>query len=707
MMIHKIISLIIGLMAGLFLVLPVTMAQENQEAFRWKAPEAGPAPEIRIGDYETFTLDNGLRVILVENHKIPRVSYSLSLLNNPVLEGEKAGYVSLAGDLMGRGTKNRTKAELDEAIDFIGASFGTSANGLRGSSLTKHQERLLDVFTDVLYHPSFPQEELDKLMTQVLSGLAQAKEDPGTIANNVSSVLSFTRNHPYGEVETEESVQKVRAEDCVAYYSTWFRPDNAILTIVGDIDRSQAESIVGKYFARWEKPGSPLVNQALVDVPFPGSTEVAFAHKEGAVQSTIQIVYPVDLPMGSPDAVKVSVMNTILGGGGFMGRLMQNLREDKAYTYGAQSDIEPDEHIGIFMAGASVRNEVTDSAVVQFLYEMERMIKEQVSEEDLRMAKSVLAGSFARGMESPQTIARFAYNTIRYNYPNDYYANYLKKLDAVTVQDVQDMAAKYIRPDKAHIVVVGSKDDVAAKLLVFDGDGVIDYYDAYGNKVEMSQASAPEDVNAESVIRQYIAATGGEAKMNEVTSLRTVAGMNLMGQDFEMVVIKKHPGKLYQRMGNASMTIQEVAFNGQKMKMSGMGGSQVITEGEEFEAIKKEAVMFTALEYLKGGYTLELNGIEKVDGHDAYKVVITDDTGNKETQFFDLESHLLVKHVATQSAQGQTVTVITKFTGYEEVQGLMFPKKVSVVGGAPFPINMEMTSIEINADIPDSTFEAE
>ena len=701
---HKLLIFIFSLAAGFFLFQPAADAQENKEPFRWKAPEAGEAPVIHIGDYELFTLENGLQVILVENHKIPRVSYSLSLLNNPVLEGDKIGYVSLAGDLMGRGTTTRTKAEIDEAIDFIGAFLNTSAGGIRGSSLTKHQDNLLEVFTDVLYNPAFPQEELDKLITQEMSNLAQAKQDPGAIANNVSSVLNFSRNHPYGEVETEETIKNVSVEDCSAYYQRFFRPDNAILTIVGDINREQAEKMVTRYFAGWKKPATPLVEEELVQVNMPQSTEVAFAQKDGAVQSQIQIVYPVELGMGSPDAIKVSLMNTILGGGGFMGRLMQNLREDKAYTYGAQSSIQADEHIGSFGAYASVRNEVTDSAVVQFLYEMNRMVNEDVTEEDLRMAKSVLAGSFARGMESPQTIARFAYNTIRYNYPLDYYTNYLKNLEAVTVQDIRDMAAKYIRPDRCYIVVVGEKDDVADKLLAFDDSGAIDYFDAYGNKLDMRKADAPEDLTAEKVVRDYVDAIGGEARMKEVKTLRMVAGMNLMGQDFEMVMIRKAPGKFYQKLGNASMMLQEQVFDGQKLKMSGMGGSQVVTEGAEFEAMKREAKMFAALDYFTDEYSLELSGIEKVEGKDAYKVIATDAKGEKESLFFDLESHLMIKTVSTQSAQGQTVTVATKMSDYDTFGGVKFPRKIGIVGGAPFPINMEFTTIEVNGEVPDSTF---
>jgi predicted Zn-dependent peptidase/outer membrane lipoprotein-sorting protein len=678
-------------------------AQKNDEDFRWKAPEPAESKVIQMADYEQFELINGLKVILVENHKLPRVSYSLSLLHNPVLEGDKAGYVNITGDLLARGTESKTKAEIDEAIDFIGASFSTSANGMYGSSLTKHQDAMLEVLVDVLYNPSFPEDELQKIVTQTLSGLAQTKENPQSIANNVSRVVNFSKMHPYGEVETEASVKNVTVEDCKKYYQKYFRPDNAILTIVGDTNKKDAMEKVGKYFGKWEKPASSLEYKPLPEVEFPETTEVAFAQKEGAVQSYIQIVYPVDLKRNSPDAIKVSVMNTILGGGTFMGRLLQNLREDKAYTYSANSRISPDEHVADFGAYASVRNEVTDSAIVQFLYEMERMVKEPISGEDLKMAKSVLAGGFARSMESPRTIARFAYNTIRYNLPDDYYANYLQNLEAVTVEDVMEMSKKYIRPDKAYIVVVGNKDEVADKLQRFDDSGTVDYYDPFGNMVEMKNEAAPSDMTAVAVIENHISAIGGKANMDKVRSIKMVAGMSIMGQDLEMVMIRKD-GKYYQKMGNQNLTIQEQIFDGEKAKVKSMAGNKDITEGPELDAIKKEAKLFVILDYFTDEYKLDLTGIEQVDGKDAYRIIAKDANGKAETMFFDKENFMLLKVVTTQEGNGQSVTVSSSFKEYQEVEGLMFPKKMSIVGGAPFPINLEFTTLEVNGEVDDSIF---
>ncbi len=449
---------------------------------RSKAPQPGPAPKIQLGDYEEFTLPNGLQVIVVENHKLPRVSFQLSMDNDPLLEGDAAGYASMAGAMLTKGTKTRTKAELDEEIDFIGARLSSSDGGIFAASLTKHVPTLLELVSDVVLNPSFPQDELDKMKKQRLSALASSKDDPNDIARNVANVLRYGKDHPYGELVTEGSVEKITLDKCKEYYKTYFRPNVAYLAIVGDIDAEEAKKMVGKYFGAWEKSEVPTYSYKTPEAP--SSRKMAFVDKPGAVQSVISVTYPVNLKPGTPEAIKSRVMNQVLGGGVFSGRLMQNLREDKAYTYGARSSLSTDKLIGRFSAGASVRNEVTDSSIVQFMHELNRMLDEDVAADHLQLVKNSMTGSFARSLERPETMARFALNSLRYKLPKDYYATYLEKLNAVTIADVREMARKYIKPDNAYILVVGNKDEVASKLGGFASSGKVDFYNADGDPIE-------------------------------------------------------------------------------------------------------------------------------------------------------------------------------------------------------------------------------
>ncbi|MFM9986244.1 MAG: M16 family metallopeptidase, partial [Flavobacteriales bacterium] len=348
---------------------------------RSHAPAAGPAPVIQIGEAQQFQLANGLKVIVVENHKLPTVSYNITLDLDPVSEGTKAGYVSMAGELLKSGTTARSKAQIDEAVDYIGASLNSSATGVGGNCLVKHSEKFLDVMSDVLLHPSFPEDEIQKSVKQALSGLASGKTDPNSISENISSIMNYGSNHPYGELITEASVSAIQRSDLVSYYTSNFKPGVAYMVIVGDITLDKAKEQAEKYFGAWK--GGTVAPRVYDQPKAPGANRVGFVPLPGAVQSVIDVTYPIDLKPGTQDAIVASVLNNILGGSGFQARLMQNLREDKAYTYGAYSAISSDEVIGSFSAGASVRNEVTDSSITQIIYEMERLVNEPVPDSTL------------------------------------------------------------------------------------------------------------------------------------------------------------------------------------------------------------------------------------------------------------------------------------------------------------------------------------
>ena len=319
----------------------------------------------------------------------------------------------MMGSALMTGTTTKTKAQIDESVDFIGASLSTSSSGAYASSLSKHKETTLALMSDVILNPTFPEEELAKMKKQTLSGLMANASDPSAMSSNVSAVMTFGKDHPYGEVETSESVESITAAMCKDFYTTYFSPSISYLIIVGDISKKEATTLVEKNLGSWAAKEVP---SHAYDMPMaPKANEVDFVNKPGAVQSTISIVYPLDLKPGSTDAIASSVMNAILGNSGFMARLIQNIREDKAYTYGAYSSLSPDALVGDFYAGAEVRNEVTDSAIIEFLFEMDRLTMEPIGDEELQNVKNYLNGRFARSLERPQTVARFALNTARYN----------------------------------------------------------------------------------------------------------------------------------------------------------------------------------------------------------------------------------------------------------------------------------------------------
>ena len=248
---------------------------------------------------------------------------------------------------------------------------------------------------------------------------------------------------------------------------------------------------------------------------------------DGAVQSVLKLTHTVTIPPGSKDAIAVSVMNSILGGGAFSGRLMQNLREDKAFTYGARSNISIDPLLGAFTAYADVRNEVTDSAVVEFLYEIRRMKTEPVDSASFAVTKNYMTGSFARSLENPNTAARFALNIQRYNLPADYYLTYLEKLNAVTIEDVQRVAKNHLRPDQLHITCVGNI-SVAESLTKFATNGTVELFDAYGKPI-IERTSAEDGVTSEMVIKGHYEAIGGVKSISKLSGVLRTGSMEMGG----------------------------------------------------------------------------------------------------------------------------------------------------------------------------------
>ena len=235
------------------LLTSVGMAQVD----RTKAPAPGPAPKIQLGNYETFTLENGLQVFLVENHKMPRVSWQLYVNRGVVSEGDHAGLQSLMGSALMTGTTTKSKSQIDEQVDFIGARVSTSSYGGFASSLSKHKETTLGLLSDVILNPTFPEEEMDKMKKQTLSGLMANASDPAAMSANVSAVVTFGKSHPYGEVETSESVESITTDMCKEFYTTYFKPNVSYLIIVGDITKKEALPLVKKNFDSWAKGDVP------------------------------------------------------------------------------------------------------------------------------------------------------------------------------------------------------------------------------------------------------------------------------------------------------------------------------------------------------------------------------------------------------------------------------------------------------------------
>jgi len=600
---------------------------------------------------------------------------------------------------MSSGTTNKSKAEIDETVDFIGADFSTYQNGMYGLTLTKHKSEFLEIFADVLLNPSFPIDELEKNKKQAISGLISSKTNPEFIATRVSQKLR-NGNHPYGEIRTEETIENITKEHLVNYYNTYYKPNTSYLVIVGDIKLKQAKKDAEKYFGTWKKG-----EVAKHEYQFPNKnigTRVALVHKENAVQSYIYISYPVNLKVGDKEALPAVLANDVLGSGVFSARLISNLREDKGYTYGAYSNLSRDPLVGNFNAYAQVGTDVTDDAVNQFIIEMNLMKNELVDNETLDLFKTVRTGSVARSLERPQTIARFAVNTMKYSLPSDYYQKYFEAIDAITNTEIQTVSQKYIDPNQAIIVVVGDKEKIAESLKKYSESGEIEMYDIYGNPVkEEVKKSIPEGVTAETVIEKYILAIGGRENLEKIQDVTMEATTSMNGMEIKQKTHKKTPNKYASIMSMNGNVMQQQAFNGERGIMKGFGGEKEIL-GDDLENLKVDATLNAELKYAELGVKLNLEAIESIEGKDAYKIKVVNPTGETTFEFFDLESGLRILSKQNIVVPQGEFTQMENFSDYREVEGILYPYTIKISGIQNLVLKVD--SISINNDLSDDLF---
>lgn len=663
---------------------------------RSKIPEPGPAPEVRLGEPQTFELDNGLKVFVVENHKLPTVAFSLLVDADPILEKEKAGFLDAVGELMRRGTASQTKEQIDEAVDFIGADLYTSHNSIYGACLSKHSDSLLNLISEVILTPNFNQEELNKIKNQTLSGLKVRNTNPNAISRIVSNALIYGKDHPYGEFETEKSWQNITLEDCRSHFLTYFRPASAYLVIVGDMRFEEAKIKAKQYFGDWKSKPIPTHSYPMPNAP--KRPKVSFVDFPSAVQSVVTVGYPIDFKPGSPDAAALMLTNTILGNGS-SGRLFRNLRETHGWTYGAYSNVDNDVLVGSFVASTTVRNNVTDSAITEILMEIDRLGDELITQDELDLAKNSMIGAFIRSLEDPQSIASYALRIERYKLPKDYYKNYLKRLEAVSIEDIQAVAKKYLRSENAHIVAVGKGEDITDKLAQF---GKVHFYDENAVPYDPSKKEIPKGLTPERIIDKYIAARGGRPALAEIKDITKVYSGNVMGQSLELSIYQKAPNLYVQEMKAGSFT-QKIIYNGKAGSKTDNTGTQAIA-GADLEALKLDVQIFPLKDYQSLGYSLKLRGVSQTDEGDIYQVEITDPLGKKSLNYFSAQTGLLIKtEKSIQAPDGQTYIQTSSILAYQEVNGIKLPSRIIQTVG-PQRIELTASELRVNSDLKKSLF---
>jgi predicted Zn-dependent peptidase len=640
--------------------------------------------------------------MVIENHKLPRVSYQLTIDNVPFVEGPKKGVSNLLAALLGNGTTTISKDDFNEEVDFLGARINFGASGGFASGLSKYSERILQLMADATINPLFDETEFNKEKDRQIDGLKASEKDVEGAARRVALALAYGTHHPSGEFITVETLNNVSLDNVRAYYQKSFNPENSYLVVIGDIDFATTKEQVQKYFGSWQKTAG--ISEVIMPEESPNVqyTQINFVDMPNAVQSNVSVMNTTRLKMSDPDYHAILIANHILGGGG-NAYLFQNLREVHGYTYGSYSGINADKYVSRFRANAEVRNMVTDSSVVEILKEIKRIRTEDVDAEVLADAKAQYVGRFVMALEQPQTMAQYALNIKINDLPEDFYETYLEKINAVSIEDVKRVANKHFLVDNARILVVGKGSEVLENL---EKTGIpIKYFDKYANPVDKPEFTKPipEGVTARSVLDKYISVIGGKDNVQEVKSVFSSADVTIEGAPFapkaeikQMVPNKESIEMSIEGMG----VLMKQKFNGESGYIE-QQGQKMPLEGDILESQKVKLTLFSEF-YYDDSYGISLESLTTIEGNDVYKLKV-EKNGKASYRYYNAESGFLVREESTVDMGGNEVTTTADYAQYSPVKGVQFPYH-QIVKSGPQTIIFNITNILVNEGVSDEDF---
>jgi predicted Zn-dependent peptidase len=674
------------------LFLTITMQAQDRSQ-----PKPGPAPKINIKKPVSFVLPNGLKVLVVEDHKLPRVSFNLSIDNAPYAEGTKKGVDELTSSLIGNGSTKISKDAYNEEIDFLGADINFSSNGAFASGLSKYSKRILELMAEGALNPNFTQEEFDKEKEKLIEGLKTQEKSVPAVASRVENVLIYGKNHPSGEYLSEETINNVSLSDVKANYASYFVPEKGYLVVIGDVKYKEVQKLVTKLFSPWLKAKAP--QQSYSAPSNPQYTQINFVDMPNAVQSEISLVNTVNLKLSDPDYFPVIVANQVLGGD-FNSYLNMNLREAHGWTYGARSYVGTSKYgESKFKANSQVRNAVTDSAVVEFLKEIKRIRTERVTDETLNNVKAGYVGKFVMQVEKPQTVARYALNIETEGLPADFYENYIKNIQAVTADDVTRVMNKYVLEDNMRIIITGKGAEVIPaldrlKIPMF-------FFDKFGNSVEKPamKKPAPAGVTVKTVLDNYITAIGGEKAVATVKTIFVTGSATIPQAPAPLKYTSKKDSK-----GQAVMKIEMEGMGELSKQVLNDKGGFTVQQGQRKDLTPDElaekraaAGLFDELSLLKKT-DLVLDGIEPMNGTDAYVI-----KNGKSTLYYDVKTGLKIAESKLIEKGDKKMTVVTNFGDYKEVKGVKIPHAMMMNQG--FELDFKMNEVKINEGVSDADFQ--
>ncbi len=682
---------------ALWILLLLSQAALGQKIDRTKKPEAGPAPAASFPDFKEAVLSNGLKVFIIESDRKPTITVRLLVKAGDFFDGEKPGVADFTAELLGRGSPKRKASDFAREADKIGAEYsassGDDATSIVISGLTKHTDKLLELLSDAVLNPTFPEEQLEIVRKQALSNITAGKKTPQALAANLLRKVLFGE-HPYGKFQTEASVNAITVEDLKNFYNAHYFANNATIAVVGNVKADEITKKLEKYFGKW-KQGTPAKVQP-AELPDSKGMMIHLVDLPGAVQSNIRVCFR-SVPRNNPDLVELGVVESVLGGG-FSGRLFQNLREKHGWTYGAYASGAYQRDLGYFAASTEVRNAVTDSAIVEILAEMRRIRSEPIGEEELKLQREYLAGNYLLSLERAEQNAARLQNIEFYGLPADYYKTYAQKVSRVTPEKALELAKKYIEVSDLAIVVVGDAKEIKPKL---EKLAKVRVYDTELNPM----ISLTLDLSGEELLKKHIEAIGGESAVMKVKDrviegkVSIFAGPQTIEGTFKRT--EKFPNKQVFIISTPVFS-QEVYNDGKRVVQSGMGGTRELT-GDELKKAQESAHFNMLYRTAELGYKVTAKEKKMLKGRPVYVAELEQALNGKTILVFDAEDFMLISETRKQTTPQGEIDVTTTYSDFKPVDGVVQPFKiVQSLGMAD--VQLVVTSIKQNVGVPDEEF---
>jgi zinc protease len=513
----------------------------QQENFRSQAPAPLPPRPISIPTPQETTLANGLTLVVVEDTRLPLVSYRLAFRIGGAFDPpELPGLIDLLAGLMPEGTESRTSKEIADQVARMGASLSAGANSdytiVAASALGQFNDPIMDLLADVALEPSFPENEVALAKQNTKESLRQQRAQPSFLASEMVSRVMFG-DHPYSVVApTPESIDRASRDEFVRFHHSKLVPNNAVFIVVGDVHYEDILRRTESLFSTWQRGEDVVAN--FPAPPVRTHRSAYLVDRPGSAQSNI-VIANTGITRTSPDYFPMLLMHTVLGANA-SSRLFMNLREDKGYTYGAYTSLDARRSGGTIRSTAEVRTPVTGDSIKEFFYELDRIRTEPVSAKEISDAKSYLTGVFPIRLETQEGLTDQLVQIKMLNLPDNYLERYRDRVQAVTVEDIQRIAQKYVKPDEAALIVVGDGASVPEQMRPYCED--IEVYNTAGKrKTPGATAEHPAgawSIEVETPLGQSIPAT--------LTITRTDSG---------------YTGVLHSEMGDANLESIEISDN--------------------------------------------------------------------------------------------------------------------------------------------------